>query len=160
MAEIPFPASEIDRPDGGLVIDDGEWWDYLAARFNAVVGVDKAGPPARFGDFLEKAKVKGHYRTDASGKQVWVQEHETSPARGTGKSKVLARHKWLVGCVITEMVDPETNVRHFIATVRGWRNFRLRSTVPQEVMDEVRSIRKRIDEGDQSVFSEYGGTGR
>ncbi len=77
--------------------------------------------------------------------------------------KILARHKWLVDCTITESCDntkdTETQVyRRFTATIRGWRNWRIfeglvTPDTTQFVIDKVKSIRKRIDENDESVFN-------
>ncbi len=77
--------------------------------------------------------------------------------------KILARHKWLVGCTITESFDntkdTEAQVyRRFTATIRGWRNWLIfeglvTPDTTQFVIDKVKSIRKRIDENDKSVFN-------
>ncbi|GAH70952.1 unnamed protein product, partial [marine sediment metagenome] len=41
-------------------------------------------------------------------------------------SKILARHRWVVGATITEsLVDEDRNIRRFTATIRGWRNFKI-----------------------------------
>ncbi len=78
--------------------------------------------------------------------------------------KILARHKWLVGCLITESYDnakdTETQCyRRFTATIRGWRNWLIfdglvTENTTQFVIDKVNSIRNRIDDGDESVFNE------
>ena len=77
---------------------------------------------------------------------------------------VLARHKWLTGCTITESYDntkdTETqSFRRFPATIRGWRKWVIfeglvTPETTQFVIDKVRSIRKRIDENDETVFNE------
>ncbi len=77
--------------------------------------------------------------------------------------KILARHKWLTGCTITENYDntkdTETQCyRRFTATIRGWRNWLIfeglvTSETTQFVIDKVKLIRKRIDEDDESVFN-------
>ncbi len=78
--------------------------------------------------------------------------------------KILARHKWLVGCTITESSDNSKDTtkqcyRRFTATIRGWRNWLIfEGLVTPEttkfVIDKVQSIRNRIDDGDESVFTE------
>ena len=43
-------------------------------------------------------------------------------------SKILARHKWVVGAAITEsLVGEDRNIKRFTATIRGrgWRNFKI-----------------------------------
>ena len=75
--------------------------------------------------------------------------------------KIIARHKdWLAGSTITESVSPE-NVRRFTATIRGWRNWKLREfkqpPTPAELfglIEYMRRIQNRIDKGDESVFAE------
>lgn len=77
--------------------------------------------------------------------------------------KILARHKWLVGCTITESDDENKGTaiqayRRFTATIRGWRNWLIyegfvTENTKQFVIDKVKSIRKRIDKGDDSVFN-------
>lgn len=76
--------------------------------------------------------------------------------------KILARHKWIIGAVITESVnenksDINKTYRRFTATVRGWRNFKiyegyLHEIDTKEIINKVREIRDRIDNGDESVF--------
>jgi len=77
--------------------------------------------------------------------------------------KILARHKWVGGCTITESEDEnkstkEKAYRRFTATIRGWRNWLIfeglvTENTTQFVIDKVRSIRDRIDKGDESVFA-------
>ncbi len=79
--------------------------------------------------------------------------------------KILARHKWVSGAIITESVDTnkgnkDTSYRRFTATIRGWRNWRifegyLKENTAQIVMNKVREIRDKIDNGDEKVFLEY-----
>ena len=78
--------------------------------------------------------------------------------------KILARHKWLTGCTITESNDENKSdasraYRRFTATIRGWRNWLIyegfvTENTTQFVIDKVRSIRDRIDKGDESVFTQ------
>ena len=78
--------------------------------------------------------------------------------------KILARHKWVEGCIITESVDEKKSTksksyRRFTATIRGFRNWKiyegfLTDFMAQKVMDKVLEIRNRIDSGDEKVFYE------
>ena len=78
--------------------------------------------------------------------------------------KILARHKWVEGCIITESVDEKKSTklksyRRFTATIRGFRNWKiyegfLTNSIAQKVMDKVKKIRDRIDKGDDKVFYE------
>ena len=78
--------------------------------------------------------------------------------------KIIARHKWLVGVLITESSDIAKSTesqayRRFTATIRGWRNWRLfegliDGNTVQAVIDKAKSIRDRIDAGDETVFGE------
>ena len=78
--------------------------------------------------------------------------------------KILARHKWVEGCTITESVDDKRPMetmswRRFTATIRGFRNWKiyegfLRENTAQIVKDKVSKIRDRIDKGDDKVFYE------
>ncbi len=76
--------------------------------------------------------------------------------------KILARHDWIAGAVITESVNEnKSNIhktyRRFTATVRGWRDFKVWEGYLHEIdikiiINKVREIRDRIDKGDESVF--------
>lgn len=75
------------------------------------------------------------------------------------KWRVLARHKWVDGAVITEARSGEK--LRFTATIRGFQGWRI--PVPSDldndsrvrlVIREVRSIIERIDSGDDSVFND------
>ena len=78
--------------------------------------------------------------------------------------RILARHDWVAGAVITESVnenksDVHKTYRRFTATVRGWRNFKiwegyLHGIDTKEIINKVREIRNRIDKDDKSVFDE------
>ena len=74
--------------------------------------------------------------------------------------KILARHKWLVGCTITESVDREdTAYRRFTATINGWQNFKiyegfLIKDMAQAIINRVKTVQERIQSGDDSVFNE------
>lgn len=66
--------------------------------------------------------------------------------------KVIAVHKWVSGCEIREMVDTQTRQWYYVATVRRWPGFYLPDLSPDNIVTEVRGIRKRLDEGDFSVL--------
>ena len=76
--------------------------------------------------------------------------------------KIIARHKWLVGCMITESHDEAKSTDdkvycRFTATIRGWRNFVIYegfcfAGMAEDIMTKVRKIRDKIDVGDDSVF--------
>ena len=79
--------------------------------------------------------------------------------------KILARHKWVAHCIITESVDDTkyseilTSYRRFTATIRGFRAFRiydgyLRDGLADEIIGCVRALRDRMDRGDERVFYE------
>lgn len=73
--------------------------------------------------------------------------------------KVIARHKWVSGAVITESYDENNEkLRRFTATIEGFRNWKLyEGQVPapvNKIVDKVQQIRDRIREGDQTVFQE------
>ena len=75
--------------------------------------------------------------------------------------KILARHKWLIGCIITESHNEAKSdikpYRRFTATVRGWQNFviyegYLYDGITNTIIEKVKKIREKIDSGDESVF--------
>ena len=69
--------------------------------------------------------------------------------------KILARHKWVDGAVITESAG-DYGIRRFTATIRGWKNWKIyegTSWNVKEIIKTVQSIRDRIDAGDDSVFN-------
>ena len=84
--------------------------------------------------------------------------------------KILARHhNWVKGAVITELLDEtspcEKSVIRFVATIRGFRNWRIWRGDTHEltceervclVKERVYAIRGRIDRGDEAVFREPG----
>lgn len=83
--------------------------------------------------------------------------------------KILARHKWVSGAVITESVDDkkstiDTSYRRFTATIRGFQNWKifeglLRDNIAEEIIKEVKRIRDLIDKGkgfDEEVFNYKG----
>ena len=77
--------------------------------------------------------------------------------------RILARHKWVGGAVITESVkvDSDDSYRRFTATIRGFRNWRIwsgpvRKVVIGDIGSRVIAIRDRIDANDESIFSEPG----
>ena len=72
--------------------------------------------------------------------------------------KIIARHKWVNGAIITESVDEtDDRIRRYTATIRGWRNWKLfegkvESKTADSVMADVMEIRDRIDAGDDTIF--------
>jgi len=78
------------------------------------------------------------------------------------KMKILAKHKWVENCTITESVDDEdTKYRRFTATIDGWRGFKIyegfilkNGLLAEAVIKRVKSIKERIKKGDDSVFYE------
>lgn len=80
--------------------------------------------------------------------------------------RILAKHKWVNGCTITEShhefkSDSERAYRRFTATIDGWRNFKLyegylfdNEMLVKAIVSRVNSIRERIQSGDNSVFNE------
>lgn len=78
--------------------------------------------------------------------------------------KILARHKWVAGAVITESCN-EKGYRRFTATIRGWRNWKIwqgetagkdMKERTDEVIRRVVEIREKIDNGDKTVFNQKG----
>jgi len=65
------------------------------------------------------------------------------------KWHILARHKWVVGALITESVNDDDSARRYTATVRGYRNWRIfEGSNPNSVeivIRVVRAIRDQID---------------
>ena len=79
--------------------------------------------------------------------------------------KIIARHKWVPRCTITESEDESRSgkfaYRRFTATISGWRNFKiyegfLREGTADVIKGCVENIRARIDMGDETVFHEKG----
>ncbi len=81
--------------------------------------------------------------------------------------KILARHKWVLGAVITESVDEKRegykniSYRRFTATIRGFRNWKIYEGYITEhtayrVKKMVEKIRDYIDKGDESIFKHKG----
>lgn len=68
--------------------------------------------------------------------------------------QVLARHKWLLGCTISEVVDTKTEKRHFVATVEGWNGFYIGYISTPDLIEEVKHIREKIKSGDDSIFTD------
>ena len=72
--------------------------------------------------------------------------------------KILARHHWVVGAVITESCRVgDEGYRRFTATIRGSRNWKIwqgRTPPAERIMRRVQEIRDRIDAGDESVWTE------
>lgn len=72
--------------------------------------------------------------------------------------KILARHRWVAGAVITESVKvSDDRCRRYTATIRGFRNWHIWEGKPQpkEVIRRVTTIRDRIDALDETVFTDH-----
>ena len=80
------------------------------------------------------------------------------------KMKVIARHKWLDDCTITESYDvnddTDNSYRRFTATILGWRNFKIfegyytNDMIAAKVLGQVVKIKERIEMGDEIIFQE------
>jgi len=74
--------------------------------------------------------------------------------------KVIARHKYVQGAIITESYDRnDDSYRKYVAVIRDWRHFNIYRGKPslypnifKKVLKKVGEIRDRIDAGDESVF--------
>lgn len=72
--------------------------------------------------------------------------------------KVLAKHKWVAGCTITESVNlVNDNTRRYTATIRGWKNFVIYEGDPskidtQEIVNKVKEIRNTMDRNENEAF--------
>jgi len=71
--------------------------------------------------------------------------------------KILARHKNISGCTISESLDEKTGERNYVATIRGFRNWKIYKGVFSQgvfidIMEKVREIRDKIDAGDEEIF--------
>ncbi len=70
------------------------------------------------------------------------------------KMKILARHKNLVGCTITESIASD-ETRRFTATIRGFQNWLIHEGKEfdiQKIIKRVRAIRQLIDHGVDKIF--------
>jgi hypothetical protein len=73
------------------------------------------------------------------------------------KYRVIARHKWLSDCTITESISDDERYRKFTATICGWRGFEiycgeLYDGVTKKVIAKVKEIREKIQAGDEAIF--------
>jgi len=78
--------------------------------------------------------------------------------------RLLGRHKWVAGATISEscpvgVTASDQWLRSFTATIRGYRNWKIyrgeaTAAALAYVIAQVQTIRDRIDDGDESVFSE------
>jgi hypothetical protein len=73
--------------------------------------------------------------------------------------RLLARHTdWVAGASISELCRDD-GTRRFVATIRGFENWRLwegqraNDALVHEIIAKVREIRDRIDAGDEAVFA-------
>ena len=83
--------------------------------------------------------------------------------------QLIARHKhWVLGATISELYNLETHGRRYVATIDGWRNWKIAAytadqmrVTPQHarvaaVIKQVSAIQIRIKAEDQTVFIEDG----
>ncbi len=81
--------------------------------------------------------------------------------------KILARHKWVKGAVITESVDEkregykDISFRRFTATIEGFQNWKiyegyLTEHTAEKVKEMVKHIQNLIKNGDETIFSHKG----
>ena len=77
--------------------------------------------------------------------------------------KILARHKWVLGAIITESYDEKkegykgVSYRRFTATIRGFQGWKIhqgyyRDGITKEVIAIVTWIRDEIDKGNEDIF--------
>lgn len=73
--------------------------------------------------------------------------------------RVIARHKWLSDCTISESISECERYRKFVATILGWRGFQIYCGEPypgyvKKIIAKVKEIRERIENGDDRPFYE------
>ena len=73
--------------------------------------------------------------------------------------KIIARHKWLIGCTITESTNK--NAVRFTATIRGFQKWKIYEGefyqgLAEEVARKVEEIREKIDNNDEAIFCQKG----
>jgi len=71
--------------------------------------------------------------------------------------KIIARHRWVAGAVITESHSDDDELVRFTATIRGWRNWKIYEGgwfkgLAEAVCERFKKIRDAIDRGDQQIF--------
>ena len=69
--------------------------------------------------------------------------------------RILARHKWVAGALITESVNDDSMSYRYTATVRGYRNWRIFEGAGGPgsldlIIRIVRAIRDQIDAGGEN----------
>ena len=83
------------------------------------------------------------------------------------RMKILARHKWVEGAVITESVDEkregykDISYRRFTATIEGFQNWKiyegyLTEDTAIKVKEMVKHIQGCIKRGDETIFKHKG----
>lgn len=80
--------------------------------------------------------------------------------------KILAKHKWVSGAIITESDKTEHNgkyaYRRFTATIRGFRNWKIyegetnKENLTELIINKVKEIRDKIDNKDETIFKYKG----
>ena len=77
--------------------------------------------------------------------------------------KIIGRHKWVNNCLITESFEETTpDYRRFTATINGWQGFKIyEGYLPDDIKNltdaiikRVKSIKTRIENGEDNVFKE------
>ena len=86
-----------------------------------------------------------------------LRRSEVARMTGAIKYRVLARHKWLSDCTITESISECDRYRKFTATILGWRGFEiycgaLYYGVTKKIRAKVEEIRAKIERGDDTIF--------
>lgn len=91
--------------------------------------------------------------THKDGDVICLASNPTGQKERTNMSwKIIGRHRWIVGAVISESVNDDDSARRYTATVRGYRNWKifegeLFPGYVQLIFRVVCAIRDRIDEG-------------
>ena len=112
-------------------------------------------------DFAQRQQLSGSHTAKPS------KAKRASRASKIRQWKILARHRWVAGAVITEshQIDSVDSYRRFTATIRGYQNWRIWQGATantdmkprvEEIKRRVTAIRDRIDAKDESVFAEPG----
>ncbi len=73
--------------------------------------------------------------------------------------KIIARHKWVAGTLITEShsIGTDNLILRFTATIDGWRNWKIYEGKPypdlsEDVFLKVKEIQNKIREGNENIW--------
>jgi hypothetical protein len=77
--------------------------------------------------------------------------------------KILAKHKdWVIGATISESQSDDGKTRRFVATIRGYQNWKIWEGPALKTQENAKRIQRavleilnRIDANDESVFYEH-----